>query len=146
MKGEYNGKQPGYKNQLTILLNDMIIFLSRSYYAVHKERTGLISRLSKAITYLENNYARPIQIKELASSANLSERKFSRVFKTTLNQNPVGFLRSIRLRHACLLLKETNYSIKKIASMCGFAEPDYFSRVFRKEMKINATAYRNQAI
>ncbi len=145
MKGEYNGRQPGYRNRLTLLLNDMIIFLSRSYYAAHKEKTGLISRLSKAITYMENNYARPIQITELASNTNLSERQFNRIFKTTLNQNPVGFLRAIRLRHACLLLKETNYSIKRIASMCGFAEPDYFSRVFRKEMKINATAYRKQA-
>lgn len=62
MKGEYNGRQPGYRNRLTLLLNDMIIFLSRSYYAAHKEKTGLISRLSKASTCMENNYTRPVQI------------------------------------------------------------------------------------
>jgi AraC-like DNA-binding protein len=39
----------------------------------------------------------------------------------------------VRLKRAADLLEETDESIQEIAYSCGFREPNYFSRVFRKK-------------
>ena len=41
-------------------------------------------------------------------------------------------LQELRLTYAKKLLTNTNYTIKEIASLCGYADPYYFSRAFKK--------------
>ncbi|MFE5318524.1 helix-turn-helix domain-containing protein [Paenibacillus sp. NPDC056579] len=40
------------------------------------------------------------------------------------------------------LLLETNYTLDAIASMCGYENGSYLSRVFRSKMGMNASEFR----
>jgi AraC-like DNA-binding protein len=51
-------------------------------------------------------------------------------------------LRSIRLRRARRLLRQTNVSVGEIALVCGYEDPSAFARIFRKRQGCGPTAYR----
>lgn len=45
--------------------------------------------LAEAVTYMENEFTRPLKISELAHRAHLSERHFTRVFKQNYHIAPM---------------------------------------------------------
>jgi len=50
-----------------------------------------------------------------------------------VDQSPVLFIRSARLKHAMTLLKEGKMTISEIAEATGFSSAGYFSKCFQKE-------------
>lgn len=66
-----------------------------------------------------------------------AEMKVSRTLLHTKLKHITGlstteFIRTIRLKKAYVLLKKGNYSVSEVAYACGFNDPNYFSRCFRK--------------
>ena len=62
---------------------------------------------------------------------------------TTFSQK----LLEIRLDYACNLLRNRNtkvLSIAQIAYQCGFRDPGYFARVFKRNLKLSPTEYRRR--
>src|ERR1700693_3922894 len=57
-------------------------------------------RIEKAIYYLEENYQRQPELKELAESTGLSEYHFQRVFTRWAGISPKRFLQFLTLEHA----------------------------------------------
>lgn len=55
-----------------------------------------------------------------------------RCFKQACHVTPLQYLQELRLTYAKKLLTNTNYTIKEIAGLCGYADPYYFSRAFKK--------------
>lgn len=55
-----------------------------------------------------------------------------RCFKQACHVTPLQYPQELRLTYGKKLLTNTNYTIKEIASLCGYADPYYFSRAFKK--------------
>ena len=56
-----------------------------------------------------------------------------------------GFVRDVRLEHACQLLTEhPEMSIGDIAAASGFSSPIVFNRAFKAKHEITPTFYREQ--
>lgn len=58
-----------------------------------------------------------------------------RIFKQHLGVSPLEYLTSLRMNHAKKLLLENgdlNYTVADIATMSGFSDVSYFSRLFKK--------------
>ena len=51
----------------------------------------------------------------------------------------------MRLRNAMTMLAESSFSIKEIATACGFSAANYFSKVFLAKLGISPLKYRRQA-
>ncbi|MCY4460163.1 MAG: AraC family transcriptional regulator [Albidovulum sp.] len=68
----------------------------------------------------------------LAEELKLSRNYFSRMFKRTYGMPPRTWLVHQRLRQAATLLIETDHRIGEIARVCGYDDPNLFSRQFRK--------------
>jgi AraC-like DNA-binding protein len=62
----------------------------------------------------------------------LSPAHLRRTFAAELKLPPVRYLQEYRIAQARRLLAIGGYSIKEISQMCGFSDPYYFSRAFRK--------------
>ncbi|KTF16835.1 AraC family transcriptional regulator [Pseudoalteromonas sp. H105] len=84
------------------------------------------------VDYIREHYSRPINIEHLADLAHLSVSALERRFKKHLAKTPNQFINEIRLENARKLLVETRLPISQIAYQCGFAEPSYFSKQFRR--------------
>ena len=96
----------------------------------------------QAQIWLEDNFAKPVQIHYLAKHLGMSVRSFNRRFKNALNQTPLAFLQKIRLGHARELLQQTDLAIGEVAAQCGYQNSAFFSRLFRKHYGTPPREYR----
>ncbi|MBB3046679.1 transcriptional regulator GlxA family with amidase domain [Litorivivens lipolytica] len=93
-------------------------------------------------SYISKHFSGPIQLSQLAEQAGLSERSLTRRFKQATGQSPLDYLNTIRLRTARELLQQSNLAISDIAQTSGILDPNYFSRLFRREYGVTPKQYR----
>ena len=87
----------------------------------------------RSIRSLIKDLDKPLEVLQLAEVAGFSRAHFSRMFADSEGLPPAAFVLQERMRRAARLL--TSHSllpIKEIANLCGFDEPNYFAKVFRR--------------
>ena len=71
-----------------------------------------------------------------------------KLFKEKTGISPHAYLHGKRMDLAQILLsshtsnKYSEYSVAQLAEACGFADPLYFSRAFKKQFGLSPTEYR----
>ncbi|MBQ4087769.1 MAG: helix-turn-helix transcriptional regulator [Clostridia bacterium] len=98
--------------------------------------------VQNAVRFLHANYTAPIEIAELARMNNLSPSRFQHVFKQYVGTSPHHYLLSLKIEHAKELLTSDVQSVSAVASIVGFEDAYYFSRIFKKFTGITPGAYR----
>ena len=130
---EYNAKRNGYINLIRVYIAEIIIKLLRKIQADESTLSAAQRELVAKITgYIENNYSIKIKTEELASTLFFNKNYISKLFKQSTGLSIHVFLREIRLKQACRLLKTTQRTITDIASDCGFSDMKTFYSVFKK--------------
>ena len=99
-------------------------------------------RIREAMDYLSGELAQPFDLERAARAAGLSVTRFSHLFKETTGKTPQQFSEEARLAHASFLLRESTLTVGEIAGQCGFADPLYFSRRFRRRFGHPPTRHR----
>lgn len=98
----------------------------------------------KMVSFIYQHFAEQISLDEIAASGNVSRSKCCLIFKHYLQQSPVDFLNTFRLKTSCSLLRNTEKNITEIAFSCGFNHLSYFSKLFIKNFGCTPREYRNQ--
>ncbi|WP_407429934.1 AraC family transcriptional regulator [Arcticibacter sp.] len=99
-------------------------------------------RVEKAFEYLNNNYDKPISLKEIAKLVNMTEVSFSRFIKKRTGSTYIDTLNEIRLGHASRMLIDTTHSIAEISFNCGFNNISNFNRLFKKKKNCTPKEFR----
>ena len=82
--------------------------------------------------YMKNNIDQPVNIQSVCKAFNICQPYLSRIFRRNTGQSFNRFLTSLRIERAKTLMKKhPDALIKDIALMVGYADPFYFSRIFR---------------
>lgn len=81
-------------------------------------------------------------VEELAARINLSPSYFQRLYKEQFGVSCYEDLLSARTKAACYYLKNTDMSVKEIASACGYENDVCFMRRFRQRTGLTPTEYR----
>lgn len=102
--------------------------------------------VSKAKTYIAQNYCRELTLDEVSRSVNISPYYFSKLFKEESGENFIEYLTGMRIRKAKELLKNPALSIKEICVMSGYSDPNYFSRIFKKQEDVTPSEYRERIL
>ena len=102
------------------------------------------SAMKKADLYIQNNLSRKLSLDEIAEASGLSAPYFSSIFKKEMGENLSGYLNRLRVEKAACLLKDTNQPLKKIASLCGFEDQSWFSKIFKNYTGMNPGKYRQE--
>ncbi len=141
---EYKSTAHGRKTMVRSYFLQIAVLLSRIYgiNVHHKE----IESISKTAAYMESHYMDDISINELLAVSHYSHRHFIRLFSATYDTTPQQYILKIRIRHACVMLRECKLSVTEIATRCGFNDSNYFCRIFKKNMGITPSAYRKSTI
>ena len=105
-----------------------------------------IKSVNKVVRYMEINYMKPLQLKDLIDVAYMSESSLQRSFKQIFGSSPMQVLSNIRLRKSRELLKNTNLPISKIAAFCGFYDSSHLCRKFQANYKESPERYRKQTL
>jgi signal transduction histidine kinase/DNA-binding response OmpR family regulator/streptogramin lyase len=67
---------------------------------------------------------------------------YNKLFELT-GQPPVDYVRNIKLQKAASLLEKSDYTIREIAFMTGFATPGYFSKLFKEKYNLSPSEFLN---
>ncbi len=59
-------------------------------------------------------------------------------------KTPIEFIRTIRLKRAAQLLRESQLNISEVAYQVGFNNPKYFSKYFKEEFGMLPSAYQDK--
>lgn len=97
----------------------------------------------KFMHWAERKLADPqAAVSEAAAETGVSDSYLRRVLRTNLGVGPRRYLLQRRLERSLLLLRTTAESVDAIAIACGFADPSYFHRAFRRRYQTTPLAYR----
>jgi AraC-like DNA-binding protein len=118
---------------------------------IHRKAASRINkrderRVAAVARYLEENFAQPCALTDLASVAGLSPYHFLRVFRATTGATPHQHLLRVRLRAAAVSLARTDSPVTQIALASGFDDLSNFIRGFRAEYGVAPSHYRRHRI
>jgi AraC-like DNA-binding protein len=94
-------------------------------------------------TWMREHVGQRATVTTLARRAGLSPAHFSFRFKQRTGFAPIDYFLRLKIRRACGLLDQTNWTVERIASELGYQDAFYFSRLFRSIMGCPPKAYRN---
>ncbi|MBE6632550.1 MAG: helix-turn-helix transcriptional regulator [Ruminococcaceae bacterium] len=97
--------------------------------------------VKEALRYIRNHFSEQISLDDAASAAGLSKYYFAHRFKQITGQSFVSYLNSIRCDKAVSLLKEGT-SVAQVCFECGFCDPAYFSRIFKKIVGVSPSSIK----
>jgi AraC-like DNA-binding protein len=83
-----------------------------------------------------------LDINALARQLRTHRSNLSRLFSARHGVSPSQYLVRMRLSHALSLLKQTNLPVKEISFRCGFSNPNYFARFFRRTQHMTPLGWR----
>lgn len=108
------------------------------------ERTGKDTPVEKARRYIEENFQKELSLDSIAELVNVSPYYFSKLFKEELGINFSDYLTDCRINRAKeLLYEDPNRNIKEVSIACGYSNPNYFSRIFKKITGMTPTELRD---
>ena len=102
-------------------------------------RTDLISMIQK---YVDEHFSDPdFSLERLGSDLKYNKKYLSTVFKRHVGVGIVEYLHTVRIQHACTMLKQGFTSVSDVALRCGYPDAQYFSKVFKRRMSISPREY-----
>jgi AraC-like DNA-binding protein len=101
-------------------------------------------RFERAISFVEENLAEKISLREVAQMCGLGRFQFSRAFKQDLGTTFREFLIQRRVSRALQLFGNRKASVTEVAFAAGFNDLSYFARVFRRFVGVSPSLYRRE--
>lgn len=142
---EAKGAQAFTDERLICLLGELLITLYRLQPTAFSVPMGRADEtVCRVKAYIDEHYAEPIAVGELASLFYLSNCHLSHIFRRVTGYTLKQYLLLCRLAEARTLLYHTNESIGSIALQVGFADVNNFIRYFRQQIGLTPSQYRKQ--
>ena len=113
-------------------LSDEARMLSSSSFA-NTTRNLESRRVKKVKQYINDHYAEPLNLSDLADMAGMAPTAFSRFFRLRSGRTLSDYITDIRLGVASRLLVDTTKNISEICYECGFNNLSNFNRMFREK-------------
>ncbi len=88
--------------------------------------------LQRAVDFLEGSLGRTLTVPELARRAAVSPSHLNALFRKEFGCAPLKLHMKWRLEHAARLLSGRMHGVKEAAAAAGFADPNYFIRMFHR--------------
>lgn len=84
-----------------------------------------------------------LNVEELGIEVGISRAHLHRKMKELIGMTPSDFIRNVRLRKACEILKKPDVDITQVAYKLGFTSQPHFSTAFKKFTGVTPSEYRS---
>jgi AraC-like DNA-binding protein len=140
---ELTGRQRGFELAAHAKLAEVLVWVDRLNFRQGEKRMPESQlSMSKAVAFMEQHFAEPIALDDIARTAHLSTHYFCEVFKNAIGLSPGRYLLRLRLEHARFLLLTTTMPVSQVAQESGFADASYFARAFKSTFGTAPTRLR----
>jgi AraC-like DNA-binding protein len=99
------------------------------------------NKITHVITQIKENFNEKLNIKELATSVEMSESSLYNHFKIITTMSPIQFQKNLRLEEAKQLLIFKDIEISEVAYQVGYESPSQFSREFSRMFGMSPKAF-----
>jgi two-component system response regulator YesN len=92
--------------------------------------------------FIDNHYVEAIRLETIANQFFVSKEHLSRTFKQEIGSTVMDYIIMKRMERAKELLQEPNVQIKTVAEAVGYADLNYFFRIFKKVTGVTPSQMR----
>ena len=108
------------------------------------EELANLAHLRRARDLMDREYARPLEVAQLARAALMSTAHFSRQFRAAYGETPYAYLMTRRIERAQLLLRRGDLTVTEVCLEVGCTSLGSFSARFTELVGETPTAYRTR--
>ena len=115
------------------------------HYCLLVQRHSLASYsaiIRSCLNYIDFHYMEPLSLDSLAARFSVNKNYLSARFHKEKGTTVTEYINQIRVLRATGLLRNSSLSVQQVAEQCGFADGNYFTRIFRKIQGITPNEYR----
>ncbi len=95
------------------------------------------------LAYIDGHFADPdLSARQVMDRFNVSQSYLCQIFRRYKGTSLNTHLTTLRMEHAARLLSDRGIPVASVAQASGYADPHYFSRVFRKYHGLSPVEYR----
>lgn len=106
------------------------------------DEIATLTHLRRARDLMDREYARPLDVPQMARHALMSPAHFSRQFKAAYGETPYGYLMTRRIERAMALLRE-GMSVTDACMAVGCTSLGSFSSRFTELVGVTPSVYRS---
>ena len=123
-------KEAGYRIKTRGLL---LVIIHRLFELIHlkKDPTSTDYRVKKAISYIAENYASHVSVKEIANMVGLNTVYFGALFKSETGMLVNQYLTQTRINHVEDMLQNGECNVSEAAERCGYKDLSHFRKQFK---------------
>ncbi|WP_026958740.1 AraC family transcriptional regulator [Aliagarivorans taiwanensis] len=92
--------------------------------------------------FIQENYQQPISRESIAAQFHITPSHVSRLFRQHGYMRLADYITWVRIDRAKFMLKKYALRLEEVALRCGFQDPNYFYRVFKKKTGMTPSQYR----
>lgn len=149
---EAQHKQPGYEIKLKAAVLNLLVFLLRradlsAHNAVVQAKDlASLEHLKKVLAFVSLHYTDPkeVSLPALSKRFGLSVPYLCRIFKKHTTLTLTAYVNELRCSRAASLIQDGT-PLETAATMTGFHDYNYFSRLFKKTTGISPSAYQKKS-
>ena len=94
------------------------------------------------VAYIREHYTEELSMQDVARAMNYSDAYFCKLFKQCFKVNFSAWLNEFRVEKAKEQLTATGLSVREVSLACGYADANYFARVFKRVTGMTPSEYR----
>ncbi|MBO5107584.1 MAG: helix-turn-helix domain-containing protein [Bacteroidales bacterium] len=122
-------------------ISDDARVLASSSFA-HTARSNESRRVEKVKQYINDHYAKPLKLADLAGLVGMSPVSFSRFFRQRTGRTLSDYIVDIRLGYAARMLVDSSKNISEICYESGFNNLSNFNRTFKSKRNYTPRDFR----
>lgn len=129
------------RGQNALYITESVFMYTLSYLTEESESADDRS-LAAIKSYMQENLGNPeLSLRTVAGIFFYSEKYFSYLFREKTGIRFTDYLNDLRIRFSLRLIGEGVKSIAELSAACGFMNPCYFSKVFKKTVGKSPAVY-----
>lgn len=144
MTEEFTSRPIGYADNVRAYAVMLITVLARNYF--EKNNVSDYFENSKqyvlhCIKYIEESFAEPITLDEMAKRSAMSRGTFCTLFKSLTGHSFNAYLNLCRIKKAAEYIRN-GYTVTAVCGLCGYNDFSTFYRNFKKIMNVSPQEYK----
>lgn len=101
-------------------------------------------KIASSLEFLKCHYRENISLSDIAGAVHMTEGYLGRLFREYTGLSPMAYLNKLRLEKAAELLASTDMNVTETSEKCGFGDPNYFARLFKKSFGKTPSQFKKE--
>ena len=130
-----------FEKACTAKLTSVFVSISRTIEA-EKSRSLRNGSIFTSLEFIHKNFCAEISVEQLAMLEHLSVSRYRTLFKRSTGYSPLDYIIMLRIKRACELIVQTDWTLREISEAVGYIDPLYFSRIFKARTGVIPSVFR----